>query len=235
MITDATGHPGPRRRAALLAAATGSLTLLALAPLPALAHGGAPATTEVTKALSVAGVAAMDPGTTAGTAAARNPAGNPLRPVTALLAERLLVADKVAAAKYGTALPIEDISRERQILDDVAGRSVAMGLDPVNTTAVFRDQIEAGKAVQRALFARWDAHPRERPTERPDLAREVRPVLDRVTTQLLEALRESRPAREAASCRVAVRVSAGGQAYVSRLDRLHTVQLFRGLRSVCTG
>ncbi|WP_420907485.1 hypothetical protein [Streptomyces scabichelini] len=35
------------------------------------------------------------------------------------------------------------------------------------------------------------AHPDERPTERPDLATEVRPALDRITTRLLAALQET--------------------------------------------
>ncbi|MGW1148362.1 gamma subclass chorismate mutase AroQ, partial [Streptomyces sp. NPDC002454] len=159
----------------------------------------------------------------------------PVDAVTALLVERLLVADVVAAAKYGTVLPIEDPVRERQILEDVTRRAAAMGLDPVHAAAVFRDQMEAGKKVQRALFARWDAHPEERPSGRPDLTREVRPVLDRITTRLLDALKASQRERAAASCPFSVSVSAAGQAYARELDRLHTVSLLRGLRSVCTG
>ena len=126
--------------------------------------------------------------------------------LTDLFAERLLVADKVAAAKYGTATPIDDPVREKAILDDVAARAVPLGLDPDAVTAVFRDQIEANKLVQRGLYARWDAHPQERPTERPDLVKEVRPVLDRITTRLLTALQET----ELAAGRGVVRAPAAG-------------------------
>ncbi|MFD7547484.1 gamma subclass chorismate mutase AroQ [Streptomyces sp. NPDC059578] len=216
-------HRTHRPLAASLAAVAGSLTLLVVSPAPAAAQDAKPA---VARAASAAAVAA---------APDRQAGHRPLDRVTSLLAERLLVADKVAAAKYGTSLPIEDVVRERQILDDVARRSAALGLDPVRTSAVFRDQIEAGKNVQRALFARWDAHPEERPTERPDLGRDVRPVLDRITTDLLAALTASGPARAAASCRFAVAVSAAGQVHVRDLDRVHAVNLFRGLRNVCTG
>lgn len=158
-----------------------------------------------------------------------------LAPLTELFAERLLLADKVAAAKYGTDKPIDDPARERQILDDVAARSVGLGLDPDAVTAVFRDQIEANKLVQRGLYARWDAHPEQRPTERPDLAKEVRPQLDRITTELLAALRDTEALRDGPSCAPRLRVAAVRSAYGHRLDALHGEGLVRALPSVCQG
>ncbi|WP_364704601.1 chorismate mutase [Streptomyces ossamyceticus] len=74
-----------------------------------------------------------------------------LTSLTDLFAERLLIADQVAAAKYGTARPIDDPAREQRILDDVAARAVGLGLDPDVVVAVLRDQIEANKLVQRRL------------------------------------------------------------------------------------
>jgi chorismate mutase len=158
-----------------------------------------------------------------------------LTPLTELFAERLLLADKVAAAKYGTDMPVDDPVRERQILDDVAARAVGLGLDPDAVVAVFRDQIEANKLVQRGLYARWDAHPDERPTERPDLATEVRPALDRITTRLLAALQETVPVRAGAFCAPRLRAAAALSAYGHRLDVLHLKGLERALPSVCAG
>ncbi|BBC36215.1 putative chorismate mutase [Streptomyces graminofaciens] len=160
-------------------------------------------------------------------------AAHSLTVLTDLFAERLLVADKVAAAKYGTDKPIDDPVREKQILDDVAARATGLGLDPDAVTAVFRDQIEANKLVQRGLYARWDAHPEERPTERPDLVKDVRPVLDRITTQLLDALVTTEAARAGASCEPRLRVAAVRSAYGHRLDGLHVEGLVRALPSVC--
>jgi chorismate mutase len=156
-----------------------------------------------------------------------------LAPLTELFAERLLLADKVAAAKYGTDTPIDDPVREQQILDDVAARAVGLGLDPDAVTAVFRDQIEANKLVQRGLYAHWDAHPEERPTERPDLVKEVRPALDRITTQLLDALRETGAVRVSPSCEPRLAVAAARSAYGHGLDALHLAGLGRALPSVC--
>ncbi|MFI7018382.1 chorismate mutase [Streptomyces sp. NPDC050164] len=157
-----------------------------------------------------------------------------LAPVTELLAQRLLLADKVAAAKYGTDTPIDDPEREARILDDVRARAAGLGLAPDAVAAVFRDQMEANKLVQRGLYARWDANPGERPTERPDLAKEVRPALDRITTQLLAALDDTERARALPSCGPRLATAAGWSAYTHRLDALHLKGLGRALPSVCT-
>ncbi|MFJ8468080.1 chorismate mutase [Streptomyces swartbergensis] len=187
-------------------------------------------TTAATLALGTAGLAtaAERPVPVRHTAAAHD-----LTPVTELLAQRLLLADKVAAAKYGTDTPIDDPAREAQILDDVRSRAVGLGLDPDAVAAVFRDQIEANKLVQRGLYARWDANPGERPTERPDLAKEVRPALDRITTQLLAALDGTERARTLPSCGPRLVTAAGWSAYTHRLDGLHLKGLGRALPSVC--
>ncbi|MET8246308.1 chorismate mutase [Streptomyces sp. NPDC005202] len=158
-----------------------------------------------------------------------------LAPLTELFAERLLLADKMAAAKYGTDTPIDDPVRERQILDDVAARAVGLGLDPDAVTAVFRDQIEANKLVQRGLYARWDAHPEKRPIERPDLVKEVRPALDRMTTELLAALRDTEGLRAGPSCGPRLGVAAARSAHGHRLDALHVKGLVWALPSVCGG
>ncbi|MFC8142100.1 chorismate mutase [Streptomyces paradoxus] len=200
-----------------------------------------PSALTVLGAVATATALALGPAgpATAGTQrpapARQTAAAHGLTSVTDLLAQRLLLADKVAAAKYGTDTPIDDPVREAQILTDVRVRAAALGLRPDAVAAVFRDQIEANKLVQRALFARWDAHPGERPTERPDLAKEVRPALDRITTGLLTALRDTERARTVPSCGPRLATAAGWSAYTHRLDALHLEGLGRALPSVCAG
>ncbi|MFC9745038.1 gamma subclass chorismate mutase AroQ [Streptomyces niveus] len=160
-------------------------------------------------------------------------AGRELTALTDLFAERLLVADKVAAAKYGTDRPIDDPARERKILDDVAGRAVGLGLDPDVVVAVFGDQIEANKVVQRGLYARWDAHPDERPTQRPDLDKDIRPALDRITTQLLGTLAATEGVRSSRSCEVRLYGAAARSAYGHELNVLHLKGMGRALPSAC--
>ncbi|MGW1954923.1 chorismate mutase [Streptomyces sp. NPDC001920] len=200
--------PSPRLRSRLVALCAAAVVCLAGAA-PAAAHHPAPA-----RAASVA------PG---------------LAPLTDLFTERLLLADKVAAAKYGTDKPIDDPVREQQILADAGARATGLGLDAGEVRSVFRDQIEANKLVQRALYARWDAHPGERPTERPDLVKEVRPELDRITTELLGALVRTQRLRAAPSCGPLLGVAAARSAYGRGLDVPHVAGLVRALPSVCAG
>jgi chorismate mutase len=153
--------------------------------------------------------------------------------LTDLLAERLLIADMAASAKYGTERPIDDVAREQKILDAVAARAANLGLSPDLTVAIFHDQIEANKLVQRGLYVRWNAHSAERPTRQPDLDKEVRPILDRITTQLLETLVATENSRMSASCKPRLYVASVGSAYAHKLDALHLQGLRRALLSLC--
>lgn len=100
----------------------------------------------------------------------------PLVTMTDIAAQRVQLADTVAAAKWGTDSPINDPVREKAVLDAVAAKSAQLGIDPKAAQAVFTDQIEANKAVQYGLYSRWSAHPDQAPTTRPDLS-QVRPTL----------------------------------------------------------
>ncbi|MBO2445493.1 chorismate mutase [Actinomadura barringtoniae] len=156
-----------------------------------------------------------------------------LRPLTQVSAERVLVADKVAAAKFGTTLPIDDPAREKQLLDTVAAKSAALGIPPRTSVRIFRDQIEANKVVQRGLFARWTAHPDEAPKERPDLQKEVRPILDRITDRLLAQIKATQRTRGQASCGPRLAVAYVKISKRDQLDALHGAALLRGVSSVC--
>lgn len=151
-----------------------------------------------------------------------------------LAAQRLLLADEVAAAKYGTDAPIEDPPREREVLDTVAELSAEAGLDPADGVRFFRDQIEAGKDVQRGLFAEWDAHPELRPDHRPDLGAEVRPELDRISAEAVRELRETEAVREPTDeCRLDLAASAVTAVFGHRLDALHRDALTAAAGKIC--
>lgn len=156
-----------------------------------------------------------------------------LGPLTDVVVERLFVSDEVAAAKFGTGKAIDDPARERHELAEVADRAGTLGLDPDRTVRFFRDQIAASKLVQRGLFARWQAHPGEAPTTRPDLA-VIRTELDALTTRLLDQLVATESVRGApVACRVAVTEAAVSAAVLDRLDGLHREALRAALGSVC--
>ncbi|MFC6882803.1 chorismate mutase [Actinomadura yumaensis] len=167
-----------------------------------------------------------------GAARAEVPARS-LAPLVRVAAERLALADRVAAAKWGTGRPIEDAARERELLADVARRSGEMGIDPGRSVAVFRDQIEAAKLVERGLFLRWQARPGRAPAERPDLEGEVRPALDRVTGELLAELKATRGVRADPFCGLRLAGAVRQAEHERRLDGLHLAGLGRAVPSVC--
>lgn len=105
-----------------------------------------------------------------------------------LVRERLDLARPVALAKLYARAPIEDRVRERAVLDGVRAQAHAYGVEPERATRFFRDQIEASKLAQAAWQREW--HRQGAPFDpRPNLARDVRPKLDRLTPELLRALR----------------------------------------------
>jgi chorismate mutase len=87
--------------------------------------------------------------------------------------------------------------------------------------------------VQRGLCARRDAHPEQRPTERPEQVKEVRPTLGHITTQVLTGLKETKELRAWAVGAPRLSVAAARSAYGHRLDLLHLEGPARALPSVC--
>jgi len=126
-----------------------------------------------------------------------------------LVRERLELAPAVAQAKWNSGAPIEDLPREREILDAVARAAPGYGLEPRAAVAFFGAQIEAGKVVQQALHRDWRAQGRPPFAAAPDLGRELRPAFDRLTPELLAALGEAQPAIARAGGRALVAEAAG--------------------------
>ncbi|MFC6065261.1 chorismate mutase [Streptomyces ochraceiscleroticus] len=209
------------RRALVTAAAATVLCTGAPGAVAAPAAHAAPSAAQPGQYASQPGPYASHPGQYAA-----------LRPIAALSAERLATADLVAAAKWGTGSPIDDPAREQQVLDAVAQRARELGADPDRTVAVFRDQIEANKIVQRGLHRRWAADPAQAPTTRPDL-NEVRKEINRINEGLVRAIADSAPARRSPSCIPVLTVTSAHVVRDEHLDPLHTIALARAVRSVC--
>ncbi|MFW2241022.1 chorismate mutase [Rhodococcus opacus] len=169
------------------------------------------------------------------TAGGTAPAGaqtRPLEPIARAVSLRLATADAVAAAKWGTPSPIDDPAREAQVLNAVATQAADEGLSAARVQQVFRDQIEANKEVQRALFAWWSVAPGAAPTVRPDLS-QVRPVIDRRNSDILLQLREQEAVLAGPGCVPALVDATVAVAAEQRLDPLHQATLARALVSIC--
>jgi chorismate mutase len=110
-----------------------------------------------------------------------------------LIGERLEVAPDVARVKWNTNAPIEDVSRERAIIEGVARRGAEYGLDSAIAGSFFLGQIEASKTVQTALHAEWRASRQPPFANVRDLDQDIRPMLDRLTPMMLRALVDALP------------------------------------------
>ncbi|HEV7631731.1 MAG TPA: gamma subclass chorismate mutase AroQ [Steroidobacteraceae bacterium] len=105
-----------------------------------------------------------------------------------LVDARLAVMPDVARYKWNAKAAIEDLPREQEVLVTLGREAAALGLPPDTTERFLRAQIEASKQMQRELFARWQAQGLGRFAQVPDLARDIRPQLDALTSRLLRAL-----------------------------------------------
>ena len=114
-----------------------------------------------------------------------------LEPLRQAIDQRLLLAQDVARAKWNAKAAIEDLPREEQVIAAAVRQGATLGLPEAWIRSVFRAQIEASKTVQRALYERWQAEGAGRFDDAPDLARTIRPELDRLTTQLLRAMADN--------------------------------------------
>lgn len=190
-------------------------------------------------ALTSAGAAALvacGSSQTAGTGPAGSgsqSAEHVLGTIVRLAAERVMTADTVAAAKWGTAQPIDDPSREKTVLDRVAAQAVQLGIDRATVQRIFKDQIAANKDVQHARYAQWQEHPAEQPTHRPDLTTQVRPVLDRVDSQLLTAIQQAQPLLSRPDCDALLERGKATTVQAMSLDAIHRSGLDQALAHAC--
>jgi chorismate mutase len=196
-------------------------------PLLAVCAALLTATTGMSGCAPGTGGSGQAPGT-----ASQAPADAGLSRLVDLAAQRLATADTVAEAKWASGGSISDPAREKVVLDAAAAAGPQRGLDAGDVAQVFRDQIEANKAVQYGLFSDWSADPGRVPAAVPDLTK-VRPVLDGITGQLLDALAAARVARAEPGCRVQLDRATDDAERNQHLDDLHRRGLDRALRSIC--
>jgi chorismate mutase len=110
-----------------------------------------------------------------------------------VLDQRLRIAEQVARAKWNSGSPVEDLEREGKVKASFASQAASAGLDGVWAQQVMAAQIEASKIRQRQLIAQWTSERRPPFARPPDLARDVRPQLDRLESDLIAALVGARP------------------------------------------
>jgi len=155
-----------------------------------------------------------------------------LTSLIALASQRLALAEPVARWKWAHHQSITDTPRENALLADVENRAAAANVDPAFARAFFRDQIDASKDVQNALFATWrNGQPPREPA--PDLATSTRAQLDKLTQSLVAGLARVQPLRTADDCPTRVAQALANWKSLTRYDSAHSGALTRALGHVC--
>ena len=116
---------------------------------------------------------------------------DPAEKLADLLVERLSWMDEVATIKRERQLPIVDAKREAELLAAMEKKGVAAGLPAKSVRGFFIGQMEAAKECQQSFLLQMSI-PKSHANGLPDLATEVRPALDKIGVQMIEALVQAR-------------------------------------------
>lgn len=115
---------------------------------------------------------------------ARAEGSGPLTALVDAVAERLAVAEPVAAYKWSAHAAVEDPARVEQELARLREDAVAAQIDPDYVARVFRDQVDATEAIEYRRFADWKLDPGAAPPPPADLAAS-RAAIDVSNTKIL--------------------------------------------------
>ncbi|WP_166220081.1 chorismate mutase [Pseudomonas atagonensis] len=162
-------------------------------------------------------------------AATPSPAPPTLKPLLATLNERLNIGDLVALTKWDSGKPIQDSPREAQVIANARKLASERKLDPEDVAQLIAAQMEANKLVQYGLLAQWQAAGAAPDTKRPDLAKQIRPLLDQLQSRLLQQYADFAPYRHDPKCPVWL---AAARSDLNR-DPLHDLALTRATGELC--
>lgn len=152
--------------------------LLACASISAFAQTG-PAATTAPAAAPAATPAAVSRYLTSEDA---------LSQLLALVDERLSLMPAVAAFKWQQSAPIIDPPREQAVIDRAVKLAAPLGLPAKVVRVFFELQIAGARALETHLTNEWRAQGFRYQGPIPDLAKDIRPRLDAITTEELRAL-----------------------------------------------
>ncbi|HEY2590075.1 MAG TPA: gamma subclass chorismate mutase AroQ [Steroidobacteraceae bacterium] len=102
--------------------------------------------------------------------------------------ERLALMPAVAAWKWRHHAPISDPARERVVIAESAKLAPSLGLDGAPIERLFALQIRLASDVETAYHRGWQERGFDSSQPDLDLARDLRPRIDRLTQELLRAL-----------------------------------------------
>lgn len=168
----------------------------------------------------------------AGATPARADATSPLTELVDAAAQRLQIAEPVAAVKWSTHGDIDDPTRVQQELNKLGADATAQRIDPGYVTRVFTDQINATEAIEYARFADWQRNPSDVPAAPPDLSAS-RSTIDGLNQTMLTQLVRDWDLLHSPACAPQLDVARSDVIQRRQLDNLYQQALSAATESYC--
>lgn len=149
-------------------------------------------------------------------------------------AQRLQIADDVAAVKWHSGAPVEDPARVQQQLTALASAAEAEDVDPDYVRQIFTDQIAATEAVEHHRFAQWERDPASAPAVASDLAAS-RARIDGLNHVMLTQVGLHWQLLHSPQCAAEVHQSVRNISAARQFDELYRRELIAATRDYCAG
>ncbi|WP_083662759.1 chorismate mutase [Mycobacterium sp. IS-2888] len=149
-------------------------------------------------------------------------------------AQRLQLAEPVAAVKWRTHGAIEDPGRAEQELAKLGAEATARHVDPDYVTQVFRDQIHATEAIEYSRFAGWKLDPSNLPAAAPDLPA-LRGAIDALNQTMLTQIAANWGLLHSPACGPQLDTATSGVISARQLDGVDRQALSLATSSYCQG
>lgn len=107
--------------------------------------------------------------------------------IFSLINARLGYMEQVALYKHQSHIQVEDLAREKFILDKSLLSATEQGLDSESISSFFQSQMDAAKAIQYRYRAEWLATP-PTGTETVDLKNDIRPKLISIGKEIVASI-----------------------------------------------
>jgi chorismate mutase len=147
-------------------------------------------------------------------------------------AQRLQVAEPVAAVKWNNHGTIEDPGRVQQELAALRANATSKHIDPEYVTRAFGDQINATEAIEYQRFADWKLDPAEAPAGAPDLAAS-RSTIDGLNQTMLTQIAANWDLLRSPQCPGQLDAARDEVRQARQLDDLYQRVLRRATQSYC--
>ncbi len=165
-------------------------------------------------------------------APARADTDSPLTALVDAAAQRLQVAEPVAAFKWNRHAAVEDPARAQEELAKLGDEAAAENIDRDYVTRVFGDQISATEAIEYRRFADWKLNPSSAPAASPDLS-SSRSAIDALNQTMLTQVLSNWDLLHSPACAAELDAARGSVMQGRQLDGLYQQALSSATQSYC--